>query len=65
MSKKSPTKRKKTEKPLLIAYAPQRKSAPAYTREDIESILTTVMLTATAISATLLTITLFIGIIKH
>jgi hypothetical protein len=38
---------------------------PCYTRDDIESILVTVMLTATAIASVLLTLTLFISVLKH
>jgi hypothetical protein len=44
-----------------------KKSAPVlcYSRDDIESILVTVMLTATAIASVLLTLTLFISVLKH
>jgi hypothetical protein len=38
---------------------------PCYTRDDIESILVTVMLTATAIASVLLTLTLFISVVKR
>ena len=38
---------------------------PCYTRDDIESILVTVMLCATAIASVLLTLTLFISVIKN
>ena len=44
-----------------------KKSPPVlcYSRDDIESILVTVMLTATAIASVLLTLTLFISVLKH
>jgi hypothetical protein len=38
---------------------------PCYTRDDIESILVTVMLCATAIASVLLTLTLFISVLKN
>jgi hypothetical protein len=38
---------------------------PCYTRDDIESILVTVMLCATAIACVLLTLTLFISVLKN
>jgi hypothetical protein len=40
-------------------------AVPCYTRDDIESILVTVMLCATAIACVLLTLTLFISVLKH
>jgi len=44
-----------------------KKTAPVlcYTRDDIESILVTVMLCATAIASVLLTLTLFISVLKN
>lgn len=36
-----------------------------YSRQDIESILTTVMLTAVSLAAFLLTLTFFIAVLKH
>lgn len=39
--------------------------APCYKREDIESILTNVMLAAVTLAATLLALTFFIAVLKH
>ena len=64
MSKKTPTKRKKTDKPLFIPYAPS-KPVPAYSRADIESILTNIMLVSVSLAAFLLTLTMFIAVLKH
>ena len=38
---------------------------PCYTRDDIESILVTVMLCAISVASVLLTLTLFISVLKH
>jgi len=44
-----------------------KKTAPAlcYTRDDIEGILVSVMVTAISLSALLLTSVLFISVLKH
>jgi len=47
------------------AKTPPAAPCNGYSREDIESILVSVMLTATAIASVLLTLTLFISVIKH
>jgi hypothetical protein len=54
--KKTGTKSRKNDKPTVSAY---------YSREDIESILTTVMLASTSIAALLLTLSIFITALKH
>ena len=54
MSKKISAKKSKTKKPL-----------PCYSREDIEAILTNVMLVSVSIAAVLLTMSLFITVIRH
>lgn len=54
MSKKISAKKSKTEKPV-----------PCYSREDIEAILTNVMLVSVSIAAVLLTMSLFITVIRH
>jgi hypothetical protein len=36
-----------------------------YSRQDIESILTTVMLTAVSLAAFLLALTFFVAVLKH
>jgi len=44
-----------------------KKTAPAlcYTRDDIETILVTVMLCAISVASVLLTLTLFISVLKN
>ena len=54
MSKKISAKKSKTEKPL-----------PCYSREDIEAILTNVMLVSVGIAAVLLTMSLFITVVRN
>jgi hypothetical protein len=53
MSKKISANVKKTDKPL-----------PCYSREDIEAILTNVMLVSVGIAAVLLSMSLFVIVIK-
>ena len=53
----------KTTKKSKTAKKPA--PVPCYSREDIEGILVTVMLCATAIASVLLTLTLFISVLKH
>jgi hypothetical protein len=54
MSKKISAKKSKTEKPL-----------PCYSREDIEAILTNVLLVSASIAAVLLTLSLFITVVRN
>jgi len=55
--KKTPSKRRKTES--------KTPTAPCYKREDIESILTNVMLVSVTVAAALLALTFFIAVLKH
>lgn len=55
--KKTPNKTRKTENKTL--------TAPCYKREDIESILTNVMLVSVTVAAALLALTFFIAVLKH
>ena len=64
VSTKSKSKFKKDESALFIPYTPS-KAEPCYSREDIESILTSVMMTAVTLSALLLTLSIFITALKH
>lgn len=59
IEKKTPNKSRKRE----TKSAPV--TAPCYKREDIEGILTNVMLAAVTLSAALLALTFFIAVLKH
>ena len=59
---KTPNKSRKRET-QSVKTAPL--SVPPYKREDIESILTNVMLAAVTLAATLLALTFFISVLKH
>lgn len=62
IEKKTPNKSRKRET-KSVKTAPL--SVPPYKREDIEGILTNVMLAAVTIASLLLALTFFIAVVKH
>ena len=55
----------KSSAPLFIPNASETPAPKAYTREEIESVLTTIMFAAVSLSAVLLTLSIFITVVRN
>jgi hypothetical protein len=55
----------KSSAPMFIPNASETPAPKAYTREEIEAILTNVMLVSVGIAAVLLTMSLFITVVRN
>ena len=62
MSRKISDKPRKTEKRVKT---PPQTPALCYKREDIEGILTGILLVSVGVAAVLLTLSMFIAVVKH
>jgi hypothetical protein len=55
----------KSSAPLFIPNASETPAPKAYTREEIEAILTNVMLVSVSLAAVLLTLSIFITVVRN
>jgi len=55
----------KSSAPLFIPNASETPAPKAYTREEIESVLTTIMFAAVSLAAVLLALSIFITVVRN
>lgn len=55
----------KSSAPLFIPNASETPAPKAYTREEIESVLTTIMFAAVSLAALLLALSIFITVVRN
>ena len=56
---------RKSSAPLFIPNASETPAPKAYTREEIESVFTTIMFAAVSLSAVLLALSIFITVVRN